>query len=720
MIQILDRFIADKIAAGEVIERPLSIVKELVENSIDAGANRIIVEIRSGGKSYIRVTDNGCGIPSAEVPLAFERHATGKIRTLEDLGHISTLGFRGEALASICAISRVTIFTRPANEAIGTKMEIQGGQNLTPEPAGINAGTTMLVEDVFYNTPARRKFMRSDAAEASAIIDFVQKMALYYAGISFQLINNGKNILTTAGDGDPRNAITRIYPARDFHNLLEIQGAYTRGFISDPGTTRTNRSGQIFFVNGRYVQSDVIEKGLMDGYDDRIFSGHPIAVLFITVPPESIDVNIHPNKKEIKFLDAASVKQDIANAVKSVFFTEASIPETRTSGSDEPSNDVPNRILGQSLDSACTFKYQTENNGSRSDAMASSEISDGGTLLSGRKTSGKDDAEKETGVQTEQLGIRDFLRNKEHALPANQSETRSLLDESKTDGNPAAVSVLHTTNTEVLYDERKTKEESCLLGETEAKFENTADYSPKMREDMTPESENYLSEAEHPSPSRLEMILPNSPSTSQEILSLAPPTMRLFDFEDLTVCGYVFSAYIITRAGDNLFVLDQHAAHERVLYEKLVRQYNSSEHLPQPILTPILLNTSSDVYCGERKWIEILERIGYDIEDFGTNTFIIRGIPAYMDLTEAETFARETMQIQENEIHLHRNTPVVDKLIMRSCKAAVKANDALSEEEIRQLLDSLSRCINPFSCPHGRPTFIRISKYEIERAFRRK
>lgn len=201
---------------------------------------------------------------------------------------------------------------------------------------------------------------------------------------------------------------------------------------------------------------------------------------------------------------------------------------------------------------------------------------------------------------------------------------------------------------------------------------------------------------------------------------MAPPTMRLFDFEDLTVCGYVFSAYIITRAGDNLFVLDQHAAHERILYEKLVRQYNSSEHLPQPILTPILLNTSSDVYCGERNWMEILERVGYDIEDFGTNTFIIRGIPAYMDLTEAETFARETMQIQENEIHLHRNTPVVDKLIMRSCKAAVKANDSLSEEEIRQLLDSLSRCINPFSCPHGRPTFIRISKYEIERAFRRK
>lgn len=728
MIQILDRFIADKIAAGEVIERPLSIVKELVENSIDAGANRIIVEIRGGGKSYIRVTDNGCGIPSTEVPLAFERHATGKIQTLEDLGHISTLGFRGEALASICAISRVTLFTRPANEAIGTKMEIQGGQNSTPEPAGVNVGTTMLVEDVFYNTPARRKFMRSDAAEASAIIDFVQKMAIFYAGIAFQLINNGKNILTTAGDGDPRNAITRIYPDRGFHNLLEIQGEYTRGFISDPGTTRTNRSGQIFFVNGRYVQSDVIEKGLMDGYDDRIFSGHPIAVLFITVPPESIDVNIHPNKKEIKFLDAASVKRDIANAVKSVFFTEASIPETRASGSNEPSNDMSSRMRSsasvQSFDSSFIIEEQIENNGSRSDSSASSEISDGETLISGREASGRPAAEKETGLQTEQLGIRDFLRNKEHAVSAERSETRSCDDQSKTAGIHAAVSVLHTTNTEVLYDERKKREEGFLLGETEVKFANTADFSPKMVDEIdlriTTEAENRLSEAEGPSPSRSEKIPKNPPLTSQEILSLAPPTMRLFDFEDLTVCGYVFSAYIITRAEDNLFVLDQHAAHERILYEKLVRQYNSSEHLPQPMLTPILLNTSSDVYCGERNWMEILERVGYDIEDFGMNTFIIRGIPAYMDLTEAETFARETMQIQEDEIHLHRNTPVVDKLIMRSCKAAVKANDSLSEEEIRQLLDSLSRCINPFSCPHGRPTFIRISKYEIERAFRRK
>ena len=706
MIQILDSYIADKIAAGEVIERPLSIVKELVENAIDAGANRIIVEIRGGGKSYIRVTDNGCGIPAAEVPLAFERHATGKIRTLEDLDHISTLGFRGEALASICAISRLTIFTRTQDEAIGTRLEIQGGRCFEPEPAGVNVGTTMLVEDVFYNTPARRKFMRSDAAEASAIIDFVQKMAIYYAGISFQMMNNGKNIFTTPGTSDYQSVITRIYPSRDFAHLLEIQGTYVHGYISDPGTTRTNRSGQIYFVNGRYVQSDVIEKGLMDGYGDRIFSGYPIAVLFITVPPESIDVNIHPNKKEIKFLEAKEIKQDIADAVRSVFYTEESIPGTQ--------GDIRTGI-------------EPGNSSGKSDEA------DGGETIFGREAAGRNGIPgQEPKERTEQLGIREFLRNKEHAasphagkdvsphVGKDMEHATSLYDgkdvehtalarcgtaefageeydisgrggESKSAGEGADAGMqytaLHTTNTEVVYDEGEPSGKDIYLRETEA---------------------------EYPSAS------PELSCGDGESIPLAPPTTRLFDFGELQVCGYVFNAYIITRAGDNLFVLDQHAAHERILYEKLVRQYNRGEHLPQPILTPILLNTSSDVYCGERKWMDILRRIGYDIEDFGTNTFIIRGIPACMELSEADTFARETMEIQENEIHLHRNTPVVDKLIMKSCKSAVKANDHLSDEEIRQLLTSLSQCINPFSCPHGRPTFIRISKYEIERAFRRK
>lgn len=653
MIRVLEPFIADKIAAGEVIERPLSIVKELTENAIDAGATNIIVEIRGGGKKYIRVTDNGCGIPAEEVPIAFQRHATGKISELEDLSHIETLGFRGEALASICAISRLTIYTKTADSPLGTKMEIQGGRMLPPEPVGVNKGTTMIVEDVFYNTPARRKFMRSDAAEASAIIDLVQKLALFYANIGFQIINNGKTVLTTSGDGEAMHAITRVYPTKDFSNLLEIHGEYVTGYISNPGVTKTNRTGQIFFVNGRYIKSEVIEKGLMEGYGDRIFSGHPIAVLFLQVPPDSIDVNIHPNKKEIKFLDAGRIKSDLAQAVRDVIYQERAIPAASAVhhlSSEE--NQEKSNVITKTDKTTAEVSKEPENN-----SIVANKI--------------------EEATTTEQVGIRDFLsRKRREDSAANLTSCE----------NPRELGSPHTEYTEMLYDDRS---ESQVSESQINEFQATESKTTESREPA------------------LRIPIP-------------APSNRLFDFQDLTVCGYVFNAYIITRAGDNLFVLDQHAAHERILYEQLIQQYNREEHLPQPILTPILLNTSSDVYHGTREWMDVLRRIGYDVDDFGTNTFIIRGIPANMDLSEAETFARETIDIQDNEVHLHRNVPAVNKLIMRSCKAAVKANDHLSEKEIRELLESLSKCVNPFSCPHGRPTFIRISKYEIERAFRRK
>lgn len=619
MIRILDSFISDKIAAGEVIERPLSIVKELVENSIDAGATQIIVEIRNGGKSYIRITDNGCGIPAEEVEIAFERHATGKIQNLEDLGHIETLGFRGEALASICAISRLTIYTRVPETSLGTKLEIQGGRVCGKEPTGINSGTTMVVEDVFYNTPARRKFMRSDAAEASAIIDFVQKMALYYAGISFQMMNNGKSVLSTSGSGDPREAITRIYPGKDFAQLMEINGKYVHGYISDPGTTRTNRNGQIFFVNGRYIRSDVIEKGLMDGYGDRIFSGHPVAVLFLAVPPETIDVNIHPNKKEIKFLEAKEIKADVAAAVQTVIGSKEAVPEA-------------------------TLK------------AASPDAETSGAKAVKTSPSGGEG-------KSEQLGLRDFLERKKHP----------------------EISEKHIPATETVYDI--------------SSFDRNGRAGGNGRPSQVQE---------------------NPIDYGKTSIAIQPPKQTPFDFGELKVAGYVFDAYIITQAGENLFILDQHAAHERILYEKLIRQYNEREQLPQDILTPLLLNVSGEIYHGERKWMEVLERTGYDIGDFGGNTFIVKGIPPYMTLSEAERFAKDIMEQQENEVHLHQNAPVVDKLIMHSCKAAVKANDVLSEREIRDLLDTLSKCVNPFSCPHGRPTFIRISRYELERSFKRK
>lgn len=596
MIKILDRFVADKIAAGEVIERPLSIVKELVENSIDAGASQIIVEIRNGGKSYLRVTDNGSGIPEEEVRIAFARHATGKISKLADLDAIATLGFRGEALASIAAISRLTIYTKTKEAAVGTKLILHGGVEVACEQSGMNDGTTMVIEEVFYNTPARRKFMKSDAAEASVIIDMVQKLAIYYANIAFKLINNGQTVLATVGRGDRREAIMSTYPT--YRDLIEIRGDFVSGYISDPGNTRSSRRGQIFFVNGRIIKSETIEKGIRDGYGDRLFSGHPIAILFLQVDPATIDVNIHPNKKELKFLDGAAIAKDIAAAIRAVFFSQNAIP-----------------AAGPHLEPA--------------------------------------PAEEKEAVLSEQVDIKRYLqvRERPEIVDFTKEDTHAIIKENFTEEKAAS------TNT----DEEK------------------------------------------------------DASASHARIEIAVPPLVPFDFEELTLKGYVLDTYIILQHGETVYVLDQHAAHERILYERLIGRYNSEEHRAQPMLLPITIEISSDIYHAEQTHLDTLRRLGYAIEDFGRNTFLIREIPEYMERGEAERFARTL--IEDGEIE--RNTIVADKLIMRSCKAAVKGHDRLSEREIHELLAQLRACINPFSCPHGRPTFVKITKYEIERAFKR-
>lgn len=597
MIKVLDSFVSDKIAAGEVIERPLSIVKELVENSVDAGASEIIVEIRNGGKSYIRITDNGCGIPSTEVETAFERHATGKIETVSDLDHIETLGFRGEALASIAAVSRVTLYTKTSDEDLGTKLTINGGRVVAKDVTGMNGGTTIVVEDVFYNTPARRKFMRTDAAESSAVIDLIQRVAIYYSGISFRMMNNGQNVLSTTGNGSIIEAIMSIYPTKDHSELIRVDSGIVSGYISDPGTTKTSRRGQIFFVNGRIVNSDVIEKGIKEGYGDRLFSGFPIAILFIDVDPSTVDVNIHPNKKEVKFVDAKEISNAVSVAIKQVIASQNAIPSA---------------------------------------------------------------------VHHNDTAVKDPKRQSTETTLSEQFDLKSYLAEKRASA---------------INDEKDTVDSL------------------------------YTSENND--------IIITKKDTDDPHIEIESPGNRPFEFDDLSFIAYLFDTYIVMMSGDGiLYVLDQHAAHERILYESLVGRYESEDHLSQPMLIPLTIETSSDIYNDERTWMRELKRFGYDISDFGTNTFIIREIPEYMTRAEAEVFARAFMEGYES--NCGGNRVVIDKLITRSCKSAVKANDRLSRPEISDLLDRLSQCVNPFSCPHGRPTFIKISKYDIERAFKRK
>ena len=610
MIKVLDSFTADKIAAGEVIERPVSAVKELVENSIDAGASAIIIEIRGGGKTLIRVTDDGCGIPSDEAETAFLRHATSKISSVTDLDRITSLGFRGEALASISAVSRLTMVTKTADSSLGTKLVLHGGQRVSAERTGANKGTTIIAEDLFYNTPARRKFLKSDAREASAVIELIQQLAVYYSDIRFMMINNGQTLFSTSGDGDALAAIISLYPEFSGIKLIPVEGPGISGFVSDPGSTRTNRKGQMFFVNGRIVSSSIIEKGLVEGYNGRIFSGHPSAILFIDQDPADIDVNIHPGKREIKFLRQDDVMRDISEAVSKAVSTEAGVPRS---------------IL-------------------RIEETADMSATEAGNAVK---------------TESEQTSIRDFLQTLKREDTDDDASSPETIPKILNNSS-------ETEKSEPEYDIRAEEIRGYSFAES-----HSAEYTP-----------------------------------------------RPFDFEDLTLKGYVFDTYIIMQSRDALYIFDQHAAHERVFYEKFMRGYNNSTHAPQPVLTSFTLNVSADVYYAERAWLEDMKDFGYAIEDFGDKTFIVRGIPSYMSAEEAESFARSYIDAVGEEAGY--NKTVVDKLIMRSCKSAVKAHDRLSELEISDLMDSLSKCENPFSCPHGRPTFIKMTVYDIERSFRRK
>lgn len=579
MIKLLDKSVADKIAAGEVIERPVSIIKELLENSVDANADVIIVDIKNGGKSYIRVTDNGEGISSEEAEIAFLRHATGKISSLEDLNAIKTLGFRGEALASIAAVTRLKMLTKRREDKAGTKLVISGGHVMSKEMTGTPDGTTFVIEDVFYNTPARKKFLKTDGAEGNKIIEFVSKFALSYPDISIKLISNNKVIFATTGNGDYLNNINNIFPGRDYKNLIKVDHEENNikvfGYVSNPGQTKTTKQGQIFFVNGRIVESKTIDKGIKEGYRERIFSGYPICILFISIDPSLIDVNIHPNKKEIRFHDEGEVIKAIKNGISGEIFTVNAINEF----------EVP--------------KIREENSISYEPLKEYIEV-----------------------LQTEQVDLKQVLKEKK----------------------------------------------------------------PKPADNIMIES----------------------------------PISRPFEFGELTIAGYVLNTYIIVQDMDNnIYFIDQHAAHERIFYEKLVGNYLSKQKLSQPILTPIVMETSGYIREFNEEIINIVNKLGYNMGEFGNNSYIIREIPLNMTLNEAESFINTFIDnlIVGESID---NSVVIDKLITKSCKNAVKGNNKLSEMEQIELLKTLSKCTNPFNCPHGRPTFIKLSKNDIEKTFHRR
>lgn len=630
-INLLEKSVADKIAAGEVIERPVSIIKELIENSIDAGAKSIVCEIKKGGKSYIRVTDDGIGIDSSQVEKAFLRHATSKIISAEDLNNLNTLGFRGEALASISAVTRMEVITKSQEDKVGIKLILHGGEIISRSPVGCPEGTTMVIKDLFYNTPARLKFMKSDASETSRITEFLSNIAVGFPDISFRYIVNGKIIFTTSGDGNLENSIFQVYNHQDFRNLIPIKGAIPglkiTGYISRPSISRNNRKSQIYLVNGRLVESSAIDLGVEKGYRERLFEGRfPITFILLDINPADIDVNIHPNKKIIRFDREEAVVSLISETIYNALTAPQSVPR--------PAVEMEN--LSLTLD---------------------------------REGLSKPNSERYT------------------------HEDYMATDEPKTEQS-------------ILFEESQPQEDGphSLIKESPLDLAGTKQVS--LKDILKSEADTASKDAEE-----MEKI---------KAFDMDSSGIKL-QWDDIRPLGVVFATYILCTDDNYFYMIDQHAAHERVYYEKLVGNYLNegfSGQTTQLLAIGILLDLTHGEMDLMDSWKKILESLGFEIELFGPSSVIIKGIPDFMSADEGEKFARDLIENVDTKGSF-KNQVAIDKLITKSCKSAIKAHDYLTPEETNGLLDSLRKCRNPYSCPHGRPTIIKFTKYEIERMFKR-
>lgn len=632
MIRILDKRVSDKIAAGEVIERPASIVKELMENAVDAGADKIAVEIRKGGKTYIRITDNGCGIPFEETETAFLRHATSKITSEEDLDALDTLGFRGEALASIAAVSRMTMITKTREARTGCRLSLAGGTVSEKKATGCPDGTTMIVHDLFYNTPARAKFLRSDAAETNTITALVRSLAVAYPGIAVRMTSNDKILFATHGRGDQLAALSACFGAKAGSHLLPVEasipGMKVHGYVSGTGESHASRKEQIFFVNGRVVESRPIERGVAKAYADKLFAGrYPAAYLFLTIDPAAIDVNIHPNKKEIRFDDDKAVTALIRDAVRRALAVKDAVPDLSDVLPDPEKSSRIQDAMQTEASEAASFRFEDPDPGQKQRRRVHE------TNVFGRAA----DDERVGSAASEQMALQEAAAALRQAARAEEDNT---LEEN--------------------------------VGETGSARMPAGTASPAKKVD-------------------------------------AP-----FDFAALTLRGTIFDTYLLAQDQDSFYMIDQHAAHERINYEHIMEGIAQRKGASQIMLAPTLLEAG----FADDDWTEPLCAMGYVMDAFGPGTWRVRGIPAFMDETMAREFLTEYIEVAQEGEEMEMRT-IIDRAALRACKASVKANDVLHPEEARRLLDDLARCENPFHCPHGRPTFVRMRRRDIEKRFKR-
>ena len=656
MINILSKETIDKIAAGEVVERPLSVVKELLENSIDSGADSVSVEIKGGGTELIRVTDNGSGIEKDDIPLAFMRHATSKLKTSEDLSHILSFGFRGEALASIAGVSQTELITKRAEDLYGYNYRIEGGEEKLFSEIGAPEGTTLIVRNLFYNVPARKKFLKSASTESAHICDIVEKTALSHPEIAIRLVADGRSLLHTSGNGRLKDVIFTIFGKEVSENLIEIdheeEKLSIRGYIGKPVISRSKRDFEVIFVNGRYIHSSLISKACEEAYKPFMMQHKfPFVMLDIRVRPEDVDVNVHPQKMEVRFSDSA----DIYNSACSVIREELKKAELIVDASpeaDEHNKGNERKAESEKKGLKDEFKFEPFEVKKAFEYSAPSEV-----------------------IAADKV------------LP-------SVMEES-------AVRFKGTApyREQVMYEQQSLFKDKGSNGLYEGNL-----YKGKIAE--------YKPDEDSPDKDNKNKTYSDEQGEENRFISKDA-------FAEYKIIGQVFDTYWIVEYKDKMYIIDQHAAHEKVLYERTMKEFRERTPQSQMIMPPIILSLSQKETQLVEKNISIFERLGFELEKEAGNDFIIRAVPANLYSIAEKELLMELVDGLSEEAGSFSPDIITDRIAKLSCKAAVKGHDRLSEDEARELLKELLNLENPYACPHGRPTIISMSKYELEKKFKR-
>lgn len=746
-IIILDENTANKIAAGEVIEKPASVIKELVENSIDAGATTISVEIRNGGISFIRVTDNGGGISEDDVEIAFERHATSKIRRADDLETISSMGFRGEALASIAAVSSVQLSTRVKDAVQGTVIEVRGGCFISKNPTGCPTGTSITVRELFFNTPARYKFLKKDSTEAGYIADMLSRIALGYPDISFKLISNNSVIMHTPGNSDLKSTIFSIYGQEASKQLIEVQTddgkVAISGYIGKPEFNRSNRNQQSFYINRRYIKSKTITSAIEAAYGTFLMKNrYAFAVLDIRINQALVDINVHPSKMEVKFSSEQDIYRAVYHAVNNALLAKSSIrtlPEDKSHKNFYNIAEKPAVKPAYSQESFEAVRQELErkraeaiNGSAEFNSESASRSDDKGNVTYKQDNYGQ--AANTSDSCINYINKQDSIRNNNilqgssiavHPNAISEGHNELMHDDTRND-----VSNHDNSGNSVSSHDNRVNDPCRYYNAEQTIFSIQSNDKQQVNESDALDKQTASTSAEnihgtqgsgaHGNIAFMEAAK-NEYNTSgiSECMNTDDKSCLQNIFEDSRIVGQLFSTYILLELEDEILLLDQHAAHERIRYEELKKAFEKDEPISQTLLAVIPIELTAGEYQFALNEKQFFEKLGFSYDSFGYNSIILRAVPFTDKEVDLKGMFLDVLDYVISNNGEDRSLVADEALFTMACKSAVKAHMRLDEREIHELLSRLSTLVNPYTCPHGRPAILKLRRYELEKLFKR-